>query len=84
MQTQSHAVQYQTDGPERSAPRRLWSFAEVQKLLGGAHRTTLWRWWRSKAIPEPVRIGNGRKLFWYQDEIEAAIAGLARVGSGVE
>jgi predicted DNA-binding transcriptional regulator AlpA len=75
MQTQSQE-QSQADGREHFAPRRLLSFAEVQHRFGGAHRTTLWRWWRSRVIPEPVRIGGGRKLFWYEDEIEAAIAEL--------
>jgi predicted DNA-binding transcriptional regulator AlpA len=75
MQTQSQE-QSQADGREHFAPRRLLSFDEVQRRYGGAHRTTLWRWWRSGLVPGPVRIGGGRKLFWYEDEIEAAIAKL--------
>jgi predicted DNA-binding transcriptional regulator AlpA len=69
---------YAVDGRDQFAPRRLISFAQVQDLLGGAHRTTVWRWWRSGLIPEPVRIGS-RRLAWFEDEIQAAIARLQRV-----
>jgi predicted DNA-binding transcriptional regulator AlpA len=66
------------NGLEHAALRRLVSFAEVQRLLGEPHRTTVWRWWRSGLIPRPVRIGP-RRLAWYADEIQAAIAKLRRV-----
>ena len=75
METQSQG-QDQLDGREQTAPRRLLSFVELQRRFGGAHRSTLWRWWNRGLIPAPVRIPGRRKLLWYADEVEAAITNL--------
>lgn len=54
---------------------RYLSFRDLQAKLGGRGRTTIYRDVEVGRLPRPVKIGS--RLFWREDEIDAAISALA-------
>jgi len=55
---------------------RYLSFSNTQAALGGRGRTTIYRDVALGRLPKPIKLGG--RLYWREDEIEAAIAKLAR------
>jgi predicted DNA-binding transcriptional regulator AlpA len=51
------------------------SFRELQDKLGGRGRTTLYRDIENGRLPRPVKIGS--RLYWREDDVDAAITALA-------
>ena len=54
---------------------RYLSFSDLQAKLGGRGRTTIYRDVENGRIPRPVKIGS--RLYWREDEVDAAISALA-------
>lgn len=60
---------------DQSRPaQKLHSFAEVQALLGGRSRATMYRDIQSGRIPKPVYFG--KRPYWKSSDIDALIDGL--------
>ena len=51
------------------------SFRDLQAKLGGRGRTTIYRDIENGRLPKPVKIGS--RLYWPEQDIDAAIAALA-------
>jgi len=47
---------------------RLFSISEVQFLVGGKSRSTIYRWVANGSFPEPVRTG-GNSIAWPEEAI---------------
>ena len=55
---------------------RYISFRELQEKTGGRGRSTLYRDFGPGGwLPKPVKIGA--RLYWREDEVDAAISALA-------
>ena len=54
---------------------KLLTMKEVQLILGGRSRTTIYRDVLSGSIPAPYKLGA--RLFWRDDEINDFIDGLS-------
>lgn len=46
------------------------------ELLGGVHRSTLWRWIREGKLPKPIKLGPGVAR-WRMSHIRAFIEAMA-------
>ena len=57
------------------APMRYLSFTDLQAKLGGRGRTTIYRDVENGRLPRPVKIGS--RLYWREDDVDAAIAAIA-------
>ncbi|NND21426.1 MAG: AlpA family phage regulatory protein [Silicimonas sp.] len=55
---------------------RYLTFHELQTKLGGRGRSTIYRDVEAGRIPRPLKIGA--RLYWPEDQIDAAIAALAK------
>ncbi len=60
---------------ERRSMRYL-SFRELQKKLSNRGRTTIYRDVKLGRLPKPLKIGS--RLYWIEDEVDAALAKLAK------
>jgi len=62
--------------PDTGIGMGLINFKQVQEKTGGRGRTTFYRdsapgdW-----LPKPIKIGG--RLYWREDEVDAAISALA-------
>jgi prophage regulatory protein len=64
---------------------KLLSFKEVQVILGGRSRSSIYRDVASKTIPQPYKLAG--RVFWRDDEIFDFIKSLTHTSSdslGVE
>lgn len=51
------------------------TFSDLQAKLGGRGRTTIYRDVEAGRLPKPIKLGS--RLYWREDEVDAAIAALA-------
>lgn len=51
------------------------TFRDLQVKLGGRGRTTIYRDVESGRLPSPVKLG--RRLYWREDEVDAALQAIA-------
>ncbi|WP_235917055.1 helix-turn-helix transcriptional regulator [Maritimibacter harenae] len=61
--------------PTRSTTMRLLNFNELQTVLGGRGRTTIYRDVAAGRIPAPIKIGG--RLYWREDEVETFVEEMA-------
>lgn len=54
---------------------KFLSFSELQEKLGGRGRTTIYRDVEQGRLPKPTTIGS--RLYWNENDVDAAIASLA-------
>lgn len=55
---------------------RYLSFRDLQDKLGGRGRSSIYRdFGESGWLPKPIKIGG--RLYWNEDEVDAAISALA-------
>lgn len=57
-----------------SPPVQVLLEAEVRRRLGGIVHSTLWRWIRKKQFPAPIKLGPGRKIAWFESDIDTYLA----------
>lgn len=58
---------------ESQKPQRLIGLDEVRARLGGASRSSIWRWVRDGSFPAPVALGHHR-IAWTEAAIDQWIA----------
>lgn len=58
---------------------RYLSFRDLQAKLGGRGRTTIYRDVENGRIPRPLKIGS--RLYWREDDVDAAISALSAPSS---
>ena len=58
-----------------SATMRYLNFNDLQSKLGNRSRSSIYRDLECGRLPRPIKIGS--RLYWPEQEIEAAIAALA-------
>ena len=54
---------------------KLITFQQLQHMLGGRGRSTIYRDVEAGRLPKPVKIGS--RLYWNENDIGAVIASLA-------
>ena len=53
---------------------RLLTFNDLREILGGRGRSTIYRDVAAGRLPEPIKIGG--RVYWQDDEVEAALQNL--------
>ena len=62
--------------PKNACARRLLRLPEVQAVVGGIHKTTLYGLIREGQFPAPIKIGGLSR--WWSDELAAWLDGRPR------
>src|SRR5689334_7574649 len=62
---------------QQTGPREVLRSRDLSRILRRS-RTSIWRDWKSGALPSPVRTGPN-SIGWFRDEIEKYLSRLPRV-----
>ena len=66
---------------EEKEEDRIIRFPELQRVYGGASRTSIWRWEKAGLVPKRIKIGP-RSVGWIRSEVIAKIKNLKQVHTG--
>lgn len=51
-------------------------FQQIQPLIGGVTKPTLWRWWKEGKFPAPIRL-TPRMTVWRVEDVRAWLQSAA-------
>lgn len=54
--------------------RRYLTFADLQAMLGGRSRSSIYRDLKMGSLPRPFKLGG--RVYWAEAEVEEALAAL--------